>query len=186
MSDYLASCHGLLLLIDPVREQQLGDAHEYFQGTLLRIAQQKLAAMPAGSRLPHHVAVCITKFDHSDVYRFARLNGFRTYNEDDPYLFPRVHDDDAEGFLKEFCLKSSVSEAEMLCSALGRYFYPGRIRYFVTSAIGFYLDPSGRFREDDSQNVGEVNGNLRIRGQIHPINVLEPLLWLGQRITSDD
>ena len=184
MMDYLAGCDGLLLLIDPVREQKLGDAHDYFQGTLLRIAQRKLATMPPGSRLPHYVAVCVTKFDDPDVYGFARLNGYRTYDENDPYLFPHVHNDDAENFFKEFCRSSANSDAEMMCNALGRYFEPGRIRYFVTSAVGFYLGQSSRFRDDDPENAENHNGTMRIRGRIHPINVLEPILWLGQRVTA--
>jgi hypothetical protein len=184
MMDYLAGCDGLLLLIDPVREQKLGDAHEYFQGTLLRIAQRKLATMPGGARLPHHVAVCITKFDHPDVYGFARIRGYRTYNEDDPYLFPHVHDDDAENFFREFCRMSPASEADMLCSALGKFFDPDRIRFFVTSSIGFHLGQSSRFRDDDPQNCEDRNGTATIRGRVHPINTLEPILWLGRRVTS--
>jgi hypothetical protein len=184
MMDYLAGCDGLLLLIDPVREQKYGDAHEYFQGTLLRIAQRRMASMPPGSRLPHHVAVCITKFDHPDVYGFARLRGYRTYDENDPYLFPQVQNSDAENFFTEFCLRSPTSEADMLCSALRRYFNPDRLQYFVSSSIGFYLGQSSRFRDDDPENSEDRNGIKMIRGQIHPINTLEPILWLGERITA--
>jgi hypothetical protein len=183
LTDYLAGCEGLLLLIDPVRELKTGDSHEYFQSTLLRIAQRRLASMPPGSRLPHYVAVCITKFDDPVVYNFARLNGYRTYDEDDPYLFPRVHDDDAESFFKELCGNSAIGDADLICTALARYFHPERIRYFVTSAIGFYRE--GRFRDDDYRNAVEQHGgSYKIRGQIHPINVLEPVLWLGQKITA--
>ncbi len=180
--DYLADCAGLLLFIDPLRERAFGDSHEYFQGTLLGIAQRRMATMPAGSRLPHYVAVCVTKFDHPDVYRFARLNGFRSYDENDPYLFPRVHEDDAESFFRELC-SSDMSDADLISNGLRRFFHPDRIRYFVTSAIGFYRQ-GGRFREDDYQNAVEQDGQARIRGQIHPINVLEPILWLGQNVTA--
>jgi len=181
--DYLAGCEGLLLLIDPVRELELGDAHEYFQGTLLRVAQRRMALMPPGSRLPHYVAVCITKFDHPDVYKFARMNGFRTYDDDDPYMFPRVHSEDAESFFRELC-NSDISDADLICNSMKRYFQPERIRYFVTSSIGFYVQ-GRRFREGDYGNaVGEQNGATAIRGQIHPINVLEPILWLGQHVTA--
>ena len=182
MMEYLAGCEGLLLLINPVRERELGDAHEYFQGTLLRMAQRRMALMPAGAKLPHHVAVCVTKFDDADVYRFARMNGFRTYDENDPYMFPRVHSDDAEGFFRELC-NTDMSDAELICNGLSRYFHRDRIRYFVTSAIGFYRK-GGRFREDDHNNAVEQNGEIKIRGQIHPINVLEPILWLGENVTA--
>jgi hypothetical protein len=182
MMDYLSGCDGLLLLIDPVREQKLGDAHDYFQTTLLKIAQRRLATPGGPPRLPHHVAVCITKFDHPDVYGFARLNGYRTFNEDDEYLFPRVHDHDAEQFFRDFCRTSPNSEAEMMCSALNGYFHPSRVRFFITSAIGFYLGQSSRFRDDDPQNAADANGIATIRGKIYPINVLEPILWLGRRV----
>ena len=181
MLDYLAESEGLLLLVDPIREREHGDAHEYFQGTLLRIAQRRMAAMPPGSKLPHYVAVCITKFDDPEVYRFARLNGYRSYNEADPYMFPRVHDDDAESFFREFC-NSDMSDADLVTNALSKFFHPERIRYFVTSAIGFYRK-SERFREDDHVNVvKQDDGTFKIRGQIHPINVVEPVLWLGQSV----
>jgi hypothetical protein len=184
LMDYLAGCDGLLLLIDPVRELELGDSHEYFQATLLKIAQRRLANMPPGSKLPHYIAVCITKFDDPTVYKFARLNGYRSYDEDDPYLFPRVHDDDAEIFFKELCGNSAVGDADLICSALTRYFQPERIRYFVTSAIGFYRN-GARFRDDDYRNiVDQSGGSYEIRGQIHPINVLQPMLWLGRCVTA--
>jgi hypothetical protein len=183
MLDHLAGCEGILLLIDPVRERQEGDAHEFFQGTLLRIAQRRMALMPPGSKLPHYVAVCITKFDDPEVYRFARMNGFRTIDDDDPYMFPRVHSDDAESFFRELC-NSDMSDADLICNGLQNFFHPERVRFFVTSAIGFYLK-GGRFREDDHQNaMRQEDGTFRIRGQIHPINVLEPILWLGQSVTA--
>ena len=183
MLDYLAGCEGILLLIDPVRERLEGDAHEFFQGTLLRIAQRRMALMPPGSKLPHYVAVCITKFDDPEVYRFARINGFRTRDENDPYLFPRVHSDDAESFFRELC-NSDMSDADLICNGLQNYFYQERVRYFVTSSIGFYLK-GVRFREDDHLNaITQEDGQIRIRGQIHPINVLEPILWLGQSVMA--
>lgn len=182
-TDHLADREGLLLLIDPVRERLHGDAYRYFQATLAKVARRRLAAMPPGSRLPHFVAVCITKFDDPEVYRFARMRGFLTHEENDPYMLPRVKGNDAESFFRELC-DTHESHADLFCNSLRRYFYPDRIRFFVTSAIGFYLN-DGRFREDDYQNVVEQgDGTFRIRGQIHPINVLEPVLWLGRNVTA--
>lgn len=182
MVSYLAGCDGLLLVIDPLRERESGDAFEYFKGALLSTAQ-RLAAGP-GFRLPHHVAVCITKFDHPDVYSFARLHGYRTYDANDPYLFPRVHNAEAERFFRDFCKESPSSDADLLTRALARYFHPERIRYFVTSAVGFHAR-GDRFHDDDYRNtVEQSDGTINIRGQIYPINVLEPVLWLGQTITT--
>lgn len=184
VASYLASCQGLLLLIDPIRERDLGDAHEYFHGTLLRIAQR--VEVPLGRRLPHYVAVCVTKFDDPSVFRFARDNEFLSYREYDPAMFPRVHDYEAERFMHELLIGSPASDVELVAGALRQYFYPDRVRYFVTSAVGFYVGPSGEFREDDYQNVIPLeDGTLGIRGQIHPVNVAEPLLWLGERIAAE-
>jgi hypothetical protein len=179
--EYLAECDGLLLLVDPVREREMGDAHEFFQGTLLRLAQRRMKAMPSAGKLPHYVAVCITKFDDPEVYKFARVNGYRTFEGDDP--FPRVHSDDAEDFFRELC-DTDMSDADLICQGLPRYFQRERIRYFVTSAIGFYRNGT-RFLEDDAENAVEQGGEMpKIRGRIHPINVLEPVMWLGESITA--
>jgi hypothetical protein len=184
VASYLASCQGLLLLIDPIRERETGDAHEYFHGTLLRIAQRVEVAL--GQRLPHYVAVCITKFDDPGVFRFARDNEFLSYSEYDPMMFPRVHDDEAEQFMREMLAGAPASDVELVLGALRQYFYAERIRYFVTSAVGFFVGPSAEFREDDFQNVVPVeDGMSGIRGQLHPINVAEPLLWLGERIAAE-
>jgi hypothetical protein len=140
--------------------------------------------MPPGTKLSHYVAVCITKFDDPEVYRFARLNGFRTYDENDSYLFPRVADREAQSFFRKLC-SSYDSDADLICNELTRYFYHERIRYFVTSSIGFY-SKDGRFREDDHNNAMEqADGSIEIRGPIRPINVVEPILWLGQSLASE-
>jgi hypothetical protein len=183
VASYLATCQGLLLLIDPIRERETGDAHEYFHGTLLRIAQRVEVAL--GQKLPHYVAVCITKFDNPSVFRFARDNEFLSYSEYDPMMFPRVHNDEAERFMREMLAGAPASDVELVLGALRQYFYAERIRYFVTSAVGFFVGPSGEFREDDFQNVAPVGNEFGIRGQLHPINVAEPLLWLGERIAAD-
>ena len=57
IASYFKNCQGLLLLIDPIRERDEGDAYNFFYGTLLRLAQQM--PVPAGRRLPHYVAVCV-------------------------------------------------------------------------------------------------------------------------------
>jgi hypothetical protein len=191
VASYLAGCHGVLLLVDPIRERTLGDAHEYFHGTLLKMAQRAMPDIPAGERLPHYVAVCVTKYDDPLVFGFARDNSYPFLSDGDPRMFPRVHDSDAERFLRELCRGYRRSDIELVTSSLNHYFHPERIRYFATSAVGFYTDESGLFREEDFQNVVPEQDNsdvgkvsYRIRGQIHPINVVEPLLWLGESVAA--
>jgi hypothetical protein len=185
--DRLASCDGLLLLFDPTREWKGGDAFNYFQGTLLRIAQRRMIGQATpGGRLPQYVAVCATKFDHPDVYRRAKNRGYRSFSVADPFMFPRVPDELAEKFFVELVRQSERGNADLVANGLRRYFEPDRVRFFVTSAIGFYKShKAARFQEADFMNtVRQQDGDFQIRGAIHPINVVEPLIWLGQSLSA--
>ena len=185
--DRLASCDGLLLLFDPTREWATGDAFNHFQGTLLRIAQRRMAgqAIPGG-RLPQYVAVCATKFDDPDVYRRAKNRGYRSFSAEDPAMFPRVPDELAEKFFADLVRQSERGNADLVAMALRKFFEPDRVRFFITSAIGFYKSrQSARFQEADFMNtVRQADGTYQIRGAVHPINVVEPLVWLGQSLAA--
>jgi hypothetical protein len=179
IATYLSSCQGLLLLIDPIREREVGDAHEYFFGTLLRMAQN--VPVPLGQRLPHYVAVCVTKFDNPVIYEFARDYGYLSYRPDDPVMLPRIHPTEAERFMRHLLEGVDTSDIDLVIGGLRQYFYTERIRYFISSAVGFYVGPSGQFQEDDYNNVREMaNGEFEIRGAVRPVNVAEPLVWLGE------
>lgn len=183
MAEYLAGHYGLILLFDPIQERRDGGAYDYFQHTLLEAVPQILGdGMFPGSRLPHYVAVCMTKFDSPDVYLLAREFGYISYDQGDPSGLPRVRDSEAERFFSEFCRRSRTDDGEMLRDALGNNFHHDRTRYFITSSIGFHIGESGKFHHEDWQNADHrMGGNsVEIRGRVRPINVLEPLLWLGQ------
>lgn len=185
--DQLSGCNGLVLLFDPTREWARGDMFNYFQGTLLEIAQRRiLGRTESDGRLPHYVAVCVTKFDHPDVYRRAKSGGYRSFSPYDPHLFPRVPDEYAEQFFVDLVREADRGNAELVPSALRRFFRPERVRFFVTSAIGFHLNKrASRFQEQDFMNVvSKGGGDFQIRGPIHPINVVEPLLWLGHSLSA--
>jgi hypothetical protein len=181
---YFATCQGLLLLIDPIRELKDGDAYNFFFGTLLRLAQEQ--PVPAGKRLPHYVAVCVTKFDDPVVYEFGRDHGLISYRDDDPAMLPRVHPDETEPFIEQLFRGMPKSDVDLLVGGLRQYFYPHHIRYYVSSAVGFYIGDHGMFNVLDYKNVAEDgDGKPFIRGQIRPINVAEPLLWLGEMIAAE-
>jgi hypothetical protein len=185
--DQLSGCNGLVLLFDPTREWKEGDMFNYFQGTLLEIAQRRMQGRTeSNGRLPHYVAVCVTKFDHPDVYRRAKRGGYRTFSPHDPYLFPRVPNEFAEEFFVSLVKEADRGNAELVPNALRQFFLPDRIQYFVTSAIGFHLSKrAARFQEQDSMNLApKAGGGHQIRGPIHPINVVEPLLWLGEHLSG--
>ena len=121
---------------------------------------------------------------------------------------PRVLDEHAEAFFDALCEgdfwgsqeEGSSASAAYVRDMLKNYFHPRRIKYFVTSSVGYWRpagwdrDPASRpgfkFDPEDFHNLRtDQDGNERIRGVIHPINVLEPLISLQQRLAmrrSDD
>jgi hypothetical protein len=186
----LVSSSAIVFLYDPIREFDHGDAFDHTFGVLQRMSRQ-LAGAP-GERLPHYVAVCVTKFDEIRVLATAEKFGLIGYDPDLPG-FPRVADEDARELFAELCKIPHDGDADLVLNLLEQNFHPDRIKYFITSAIGFYIDPrTGTFDPDDYQNHlpdpddhKNSQNQSRIRGPIRPINVVEPLLWLAGKITSE-
>jgi hypothetical protein len=183
----LAGCDGLVLLFDPAREWEESDAFSHFNGTLLKIAQRRLRDPErATDLLPQYVAVCATKFDHNDVYRKACDLGFRSYSTTDRQFFPKVSDRLAERFFVAMGQVAPHSNADLIRATLRNFFEEDRVQFFVSSAVGFRVDPeTGIFNEREFENVDERSGpKPRIKGPIHPINVIEPLMWLGGKLAA--
>jgi hypothetical protein len=178
--DHLSGCTGMILLVNPIKEKDDGSAFRYFQTTLARVAQRQLARLPAGARLPQSIAVCMTMFDHPEVFSFAQREEYLV-----PGLigesFPRIANDRAEEFLTSFCRTSNQGDIDRFCKAIKRFFDEDQVRFYVSSSIGFHIDRAkGTFDAGDYQNtVQQPNGRTLIRGRITPINVLEPLMWLS-------
>ncbi|MFC0041345.1 hypothetical protein [Actinomadura rayongensis] len=188
--DNLVNSRGIVFLFDPVREFEDGDAFDYLHGVLSQLAHRMLDSPEfAGGRLPHYLAVCVTKFDEIRVLETAEKLRLVTSDVADPLGFPKVEPEDAQELFRTLCEVSATGNAEMVHNTLAQYFRPERVRYFVTSAIGFYVDPLiGAYDRDDYQNLlpeAESSRAVRIRGTVHPINVVEPLLWLGQSLAAD-
>jgi hypothetical protein len=184
--DGLVRSRGIVYIFDPMRESDDGDAFDHTFGMLVQLARRMdQQGGWRGGRLPHYLAVCITKFDAPPVRRTAEAMGL-TVPSDDDHGFPRVPDYEARDLFKRLCTVSGTGNAEMVLNSLEQYFDPSRIRYFVTSAIGFYLGRGGIYDEDDPNNLlpmEEIDPRLgvkrtRIRGAVHPINVVEPVFWL--------
>jgi hypothetical protein len=177
---HLADCKGIVFLFDPVRNARKGDAFQYFHRVIEKLSRTIYNQLPyQDPRLPHHVAVCVTKFDDPEVYQLARRFGL-TMNSEYHYGQPYVPDIYGYEFFRRLCAMDGG--ANLLHSALGQYFHPERIRVFITSAVGFYIGPSQRFRPYDHDNVYRDDGKDRIKGDPHPINVLEPIVWLQSSI----
>jgi hypothetical protein len=176
--EYLSDCDGILLLFDPVIEHQRSHYYEYLRRALLALSNR---SRHRGSRLPHHVAVCITKFDDPYVYRKAAAGGYARLAGSTNSM-PQMNEEQVRIFFRELC--SSTNNADLVMALLEHYFHPKHIRYFATSSIGFYINPAaGRFDSSDFDNVVQEGGygERRIRGRVRPINVIEPLLWLTRQ-----
>ncbi|PRX66977.1 hypothetical protein B0I32_105417 [Nonomuraea fuscirosea] len=180
--DHLVSCDGLIYLFDPTRERSRRDSYDYFQRTVMQLAQ-RAAGRSRDRFLPHHLAVCITKFDHPYVYEPAHRLGYADNTTKDEG-FPTVPDALAAELFSVLCASDVQNSAVLLDKGIRTSFSPDRTRYFMTSAVGFYLDPKvRRFQPAQPWNVVEETGpegdTTRILGGVHPINVIEPLVWLA-------
>jgi hypothetical protein len=198
--DHLASAQGLIYLFDPVAEWEDHNSAEYLNRTIVALSRRMLQQNRlVNGYLPHYVSVCVTKFDHPKLFDKARQA--RLVNSG-PDGMPRVLDKDAETFFNMVCddrfwerdIEEAPTSASFIRDELKKRFHPDRIRYFVTSAVGF-RQPSDRgpatsqgqaFSIDPRNyaNVYEVDGKPKIYGPIAPINVLEPLISLHQRLMA--
>ena len=197
---HLTRAKGLIFLFDPVTEREQRIAAGYMNRILLRLSRRIMdEGRLVGPYLPHYVAVCITKFDHQDVFRQAREAGLVNYGRDG---MPRVFDEQAEKLFDTICegtfrpppLTDTMSGALFVRDQLRRFFRPDRIRYYVTSSVGYRKPPAWdpgdtmwpgfEFDPEDFSNVGHDGHRERILGPIRPVNVLEPLVDLQMRIAG--
>jgi energy-coupling factor transporter ATP-binding protein EcfA2 len=185
----LKDSRGIVYMYDPIRESERGDADDHTFGMCAQLCRElsEEAALDFDGTLPHFVAVCVTKFDELRVYETARQLGLLAFDDDDPG-FPRVHSEDARELLAALCEVSASQNGAMVLHTLEQYFRPERIRYFVTSSVGFRVDPgTGRFDPRDPQNLlpdRQATASNRVRGPVRPINVVEPLLWLIRQVAA--
>lgn len=182
---HLEDCHGIVFLLDPVREADIRDTFNWFYGMMTDLSRRVFNRPNyAGTRLPQYFAVCVTKFDDINVYKKARSSALIVTDDEPPYL-SRVPDEHAEEFFRELC-RNSGGNADLVMQTLEKCVAPERLRYFVTSAIGLYVNEAQRFRAHDPSNVTKLHDErVVIRGRVYPINLLEPLLWLERSIRAD-
>ena len=167
----LKDSDGIIFLFDAATEAEVGHAYEHFYALAALLEQER------GSRLPHHVAVCVAKLDLPIVFCSALEAGYLVVDKNDPHGCPRVSDANAAAFFDRL-YKKVHPDGISLPDMIERFFYEDRIRYFAVSSTGFYLNESRKFDPDDCCN--HVSGSPdRVRGEVHPMSLLEPLFWLA-------
>lgn len=189
--EYLADCQGLIYLVDPERELDIhgnrlpagwGEERnfDYLQRSikLLRNRMRASGRLFKDRYLPHYLAVCVTKFDMASVFSRVREADLIVATDSGwPYI--RVEDPQAAF--------ESIAE-DLTQEEIRRAFHKDRVGYFMTSSIGFYSkDGKGPefgyqgekgFQAADYSNVISTADGPRIRGEVRPVNVLEPLIWI--------
>ncbi|HEV2634588.1 MAG TPA: hypothetical protein VGX23_05545 [Actinocrinis sp.] len=179
----LARSHGIVYLFDPTAELAAANSFQYLHDLLSRLQMQiEQEGRIRDNRLPHYVAICVTKFDTKWV--LDRALEARLVKQDQ-HGQPAVPQENAEVFFDLLCRTLGPS-GQNVANALKAAFHPKRTMYFVTSAVGFRRGPDGTGFDmaQPSQINPAVGGVQRIMDQIRPINVLEPLVELERLYRS--
>jgi hypothetical protein len=170
--EYLATCHGLVYLYDPTRNdnyKHLSVAMEALWGYMFQ--RQILIE----NRLPHFAGVCASKFDHPSVFeRLVNAGLVERAQHGGPFV------------PNEKAAFDLLTESDLaIRNTITRRFLPGRVAYFMTSSIGFYRpDRNAPVDQDDYHNFYESADEELIRGPVEPVNVLEPLLWIYESASN--
>jgi hypothetical protein len=178
---HLTDCQGILFLFDPLREEAEADAFRYFNTIRAQLeARTAASGRMFGPTLPHHVAVCITKFDDREVLNQALgAEGVAALHERRPPI--RIESAVASRYL-DMLARNPRSSARLVRDMLRARIRPERAKVFAMSSVGFWLGSDERFDQDDFSNVLLDGGNPTIRGTPRPMNVLEPMVWLASHI----
>jgi energy-coupling factor transporter ATP-binding protein EcfA2 len=179
----LAESRAILYMFDPIREFTHGDAFQRTDSLLSELMGEVSQQPGFGGKLPHRLAVCVTKLDDPRVFTTADELGMLV-PDDNRWGFPRVDEGDAQALFQALGTISKSGNGDAVPRLLERYFYPGRISYFVTSAVGFMVNKrTKRFDRRDTENVYRTaSGASLVRGPVHPINVVEPVLWIVRQL----
>jgi hypothetical protein len=179
--DHLANSQGLIYLLDPLNRNPEHDSFTYFHGTLARLAVAvDRRGRFEGAKLPHHLAVCITKFDSIALFRLACDLGI--VGSHPLSGLPWVANEDSERFFDAVCATVGGT-AEYIRDAIRSYFIADRVRYYVVTSVGYHQGAEGRRVDfNDTTNSTMADSKQRIRSRIQPVNVLEPIIDLHRMI----
>ncbi len=184
--EHLVTCDGIIYLFDPIREEDDGNGFQYFNQMLDEVVSRTFTnGKLVGNRLPHQLAVCITKFDDPRVLGRAMTPRDLAVLAEKPGR-PRIEQKVARRYFSMLCQERPDNSAQHIRDSILSNFYLDRISFHATSSIGFYIGPNGRFDPADYANVVSERGQFRIRARPQPMNVLEPLVGLANRIRRAD
>ncbi|WP_328788255.1 MULTISPECIES: TRAFAC clade GTPase domain-containing protein [unclassified Streptomyces] len=178
----LAHSQGMIFLFDPARAMQTSDRHsternnaDYFTEVLSAVAAEvHQAGLRDGSKLPHRLALCLTKFDAPEVLSLARENGFLHMN---PHSgVPEVKN--AQAFFQYFARTYPQDGLSEILSQVQSLFHPDRVGHFVLSSLGLFVPPGRPFTFEHSSKVCFQDGQERFVDPPLPTGVMEPLLFL--------
>ena len=184
--DSLLTADGLIYLFDPATASADGGSIDYFSDALIALKRRGLnGGIDSDGYLKKHLAVCVTKLDDNEVFRRAAKAGL-IYSDKGGNV--RVPDHLAEEFFALLCRARDMERAEKILDDIKSSFRSPR--YFVASSIGF----SAESQRDDGQagpliycdpNVEDDGDGKVVRPPAHPINVLEPVLYLFRQVQRD-
>jgi GTPase SAR1 family protein len=171
----LAGCDGLVYLFDPYMDDPSSDNFKCLSRSMSMIQQVIRKNNPASLEqglLPHYLAMCITKFDDDIV--FTKLREAGLIYQDTSTLEEVPYVENTEKAFECFADRYTIPR-------IRHSFYEDRVRFFVTSSIGFYRE-EGKVNIDKCCNVSKEPGRLKILGDPIPIGIFEPLLWIQSQL----
>ena len=182
----LADSRGILYMFDPIREFAYGDAFQKIDSLLSELMGVASQQPGFNGKLPHHLAVCVTKLDDPRIFKSAQNLGMLIPDDNSKWGFPKVDETGARDLFHALGAMSKSGNGEAVPRLLERCFYPDRISYYVTSAVGFMVNKrTRRFDPCDTENIyTTTEGQPLIRGPVHPINVSEPVLWIARQLSG--
>lgn len=182
----LAYSRGILYMFDPIMEFTRGDSFQHVDSLLGELMAVVAQEPGFHGKLPHYLAVCVTKLDDPRVFRTAAELGMLAPDDNSRWGFPQVHEASAQELFHTLSMMSKSGNGAAVPRLLERCFHPERISYHATSAVGFMVNKrTGRFDPRDTANAYQtVSGDILVRGPVHPINVAEPVLWIIRQLTA--
>jgi hypothetical protein len=185
---YLAESDALVYFFDPTYEMEPRKYHsaDFFNAVDTDLSMY--AARTGEERIPKYVAVCLPKLDDQRVFNLA--SDFECLEPDPVSGLFWVPPRKAKRLFDVVTLERNDRESDYLRTRLPRAFYARRISYHAFSSVGFWIGDDGQFDPEHVCNVVDVQvlhesrwvEESRVRGEIRPVHVLDPLILLIDRV----